>query len=91
MEEKKITITFTSKETPSGTELCTTLDFENEPNTDHMMAAVHSLIKTIAKKVGRDPYRVAAVSVIAGEHAATALEKGISGGRDEWGSDNHDR
>ena len=39
MEEKRITITFTGMETPRGTELCTMLDFENEPSTEHMMAA----------------------------------------------------
>ena len=39
MEEKRIIITFTGMETPRGTELCTMPDFENEPNTDHMMAA----------------------------------------------------
>lgn len=75
MEEKKITITFAGTETPRGTELCTTLDFENEPSTDHMMAAVHSLIKAIAEKVGCDPYRVAAASIIAGEQAAMAMER----------------
>lgn len=75
MEEKKITITFAGMETPRGTELCTTLDFENEPSTEHMMAAVYSLVKAIAKKVGCDPYRVAATSIIAGEQAAMALEK----------------
>lgn len=75
MKEKKIIITFTGAETPRGTELCTTLDFENEPSTDHMMAAVHSLIKAIAKKVGYDPYRVAAASIMAGEQAAMALER----------------
>lgn len=75
MEEKRIIITFTGVETPRGTELCTMLDFENEPSTEHMMAAVHSLIKAIAKKVERDPYRVAAASIIAGEQAAMALEK----------------
>lgn len=74
MEEKKITITFAGVETPRGTELCTMVDFENEPNTDHMMAAVHSLIKAIAEKVGCDPYRVAAASIIAGEQATMALE-----------------
>lgn len=75
MEEKKIIITFTGTETPMGARLCAQVDFEGKPHTDHLMVAVHSLVKAIAEKVGCDPYRVAAASIIAGEQAAMALEK----------------
>lgn len=73
--EKKIIITFTSEETPRGTILGTQLDFEGKPSVDHMMTALHSMARAIAEKVGCDPYRAAAASIIAGEQAGMALMK----------------
>lgn len=73
--KRSIIITFTGDQTPMGARLCAQVDFEGEPHTDHLMVAVHSLVKAIAKKVERDPYRVAAASIMAGEQAEAALAK----------------
>ena len=69
MEEKKIIITFTGDQTPMGERLCAQVDFEGEPHTDHLMVAVHSIVKAIAEETRCDPYRVAAASIMAGEQA----------------------